>query len=322
MTEISIIIPNYNQQEYVDSCLNSIFSGGFLNELVEVVIVDDASTDHSLDKITQFISSHSDENINLIKLNKHYPTGKVREIGISNSEGKFIFFLDMDDMIIPETIVHMYHHLKNSSEEVMFCDTRDLTETGSQEQSIYSYLNCFNLPSTSLEHGTKELYPTICFGGVCWRYLLRKEFILKNNIHFYNASMGEDIYFTNQVYMHMTSFGVVPEVGVIHRIYSGSTPHCSLEDVKEFTKIFQEIFITLNYQSEVLVLEFLCIFIPKMMSMLDFSLSQFTSIFGELISKMLDDTNVKLFPFYTIFYQSVLKGDEIQFNKFKKIFIS
>ena len=89
----SIIIPNYNSSKWITKCLDSILEQTFKN--YEIIIVDDMSTDNSVDIIKKyFIKTNK---IHLIELTKKAYNGGTRNIGVENANGKYILFMDCDD---------------------------------------------------------------------------------------------------------------------------------------------------------------------------------------------------------------------------------
>ena len=86
----SIIIPTYNQANFLKKCLNSVFKQTFKN--FEVIIIDNSSTDH-----TKEILSKYKKKIVYKKINNKGVIAKSRNIGIKNSNGNWVAFLDSDD---------------------------------------------------------------------------------------------------------------------------------------------------------------------------------------------------------------------------------
>lgn len=101
--KISIIIPNYNSSKYINKCIDSILGQTYKN--FELIIVDDMSTDDSVEKIKEY----SDERIKLIELTKKGYNGGTRNIGVENASGDYILFIDCDDWI----------YSKNSLKEIV-----------------------------------------------------------------------------------------------------------------------------------------------------------------------------------------------------------
>ena len=89
---ISIIVTVYNLEKYIKKCLDSIINN-YSN--IEIIVIDDASTDKSLD----IIKSYQDPRIKVIINEKNYGIARCRNIGIDNSKGEYIWFIDGDDFI-------------------------------------------------------------------------------------------------------------------------------------------------------------------------------------------------------------------------------
>ena len=87
----SIIIPNYNSEKWIRKCLESVLTQNFSD--YELIIVDDMSTDNSV----QIIKEYSDPRIKLIELDKKAYNGGTRNIGVNNASGRYILFMDCDD---------------------------------------------------------------------------------------------------------------------------------------------------------------------------------------------------------------------------------
>ena len=89
----SIIIPNYNSEKWINKCIDSILSQLYSN--YEIIIVDDMSSDNSVNLIKQY----NDSRIKLIELDKKAYNGGTRNIGVENANGEYILFIDCDDWI-------------------------------------------------------------------------------------------------------------------------------------------------------------------------------------------------------------------------------
>lgn len=88
---VSIIIPNYNKEKYLEKCINSVLNQSYSN--YEIIIIDDGSTDNSLNIINKF----KNKKIKLIKFDKNMGIANARNVGIKSANGKMICFLDSDD---------------------------------------------------------------------------------------------------------------------------------------------------------------------------------------------------------------------------------
>ena len=98
----SLIIPVFNGSLYITDCLKSIMNQSFDN--YEVIVVDDGSTDNSVEQIEKFTSQY--ENIKLIK-QPNSGTFNARLNGVFHSKGEYLFFVDSDDMIRNDALSYL-----------------------------------------------------------------------------------------------------------------------------------------------------------------------------------------------------------------------
>ena len=93
--KISIIIPNYNSEKWIRKCLESVITQTYRD--YELIIVDDKSTDNSVDIINDFISEHMYSNIKLMIPEEKSYNGGARNAGVRQATGDYIMFMDCDD---------------------------------------------------------------------------------------------------------------------------------------------------------------------------------------------------------------------------------
>ena len=107
---ISIIVPNYNKSNYILDTLQSIENQNFKNW--ECFIIDDNSNDNSVSLIKNFIKTKS--KFNLIVNDKNYGASYCRNLGINQSKGEYIIFLDADDIILPDCFSNRIKKISNN----------------------------------------------------------------------------------------------------------------------------------------------------------------------------------------------------------------
>ena len=105
---ISVIIPIYNMEKYLDRCINSITEQSYKN--IEILLINDGSTDNSLKICKKF--QKEDERIKFFSMN-HQGVSIARNLGIEKAKGKYIMFIDSDDWIEKDTIKNLYENIKN-----------------------------------------------------------------------------------------------------------------------------------------------------------------------------------------------------------------
>lgn len=117
---ISVVIPMYNRKKTIERCLNSVLNQSYKN--LEVILVDDCSTDGTID----YISNVHDQRIRLIQLEINSGAQIARNTGIKNANGEWIVFLDSDDELTKDSISCRYNMLKkNSDVDLIYGDIVD-----------------------------------------------------------------------------------------------------------------------------------------------------------------------------------------------------
>lgn len=96
---VSVIIPIYNAQDYIEFCLRSVLDQTYPN--LEILCIDDGSTDQSVEIIKKL--TYNDLRVTLIQIENH-GQGYARNLGLQSAKGEYVFFLDADDFIEPITI--------------------------------------------------------------------------------------------------------------------------------------------------------------------------------------------------------------------------
>ena len=97
MTKISILIPVYNTEKYIRRCLDSLVNQTLKD--IEIICIDDCSTDNSHSIIEEYVNTSIDRNIQLITLTKNGGVGRARNFGMKLARGEFIGFVDSDDYV-------------------------------------------------------------------------------------------------------------------------------------------------------------------------------------------------------------------------------
>ena len=96
--KVSVIIPNYNYGRYISQSIYSVIKSDFNKNEIELLVVDDASTDNSVEVIEGIIKKE-DFPIRLIKNKSNSGLGRTRNNGIKEAKGDFLFFLDSDNSL-------------------------------------------------------------------------------------------------------------------------------------------------------------------------------------------------------------------------------
>jgi len=119
---VSVVIPLFNKQDYIEATLKSVVNQTYSE--IELIIIDDSSTDKSYQLAQEYLRSHS-ERFKDIKIRSRGNTGQAgaRNDGISSAEGEYVAFLDADDVWHPEKIDKQVRYLMlNVDKDLVFCN--------------------------------------------------------------------------------------------------------------------------------------------------------------------------------------------------------
>lgn len=189
MVDISVIIPVYNTEKYLDRCLDSVL--GQTLRSIEVLCADDCSTDGSPAVLAR--RAEQDGRLKVLRMETNGGPGKARNRALEAAEGRYICFLDSDDWLDPGHLEAMLRHAERTGRDVVInaCFVKEYDDPGKKE-----YSTRFGF----LEEG-REVYDTasveLLFPPVLWARLYRKEYLNKNGLRFPDLrGGGEDNYFT------------------------------------------------------------------------------------------------------------------------------
>jgi glycosyltransferase involved in cell wall biosynthesis len=120
---ISIIIPSFNSAETIERCIRSVLQANENN--FEIIVVDDASTDHS-PQLIEDLSAAYPERIKLLRQKVNGGPAKARNAGAAMARGEFLFFLDSDTEMLPQALVHFRHRISEADAVVGIYDAHPL----------------------------------------------------------------------------------------------------------------------------------------------------------------------------------------------------
>ena len=119
--KVSVIVPAYNTEEYIGECLNSILNQK-LKE-IEIIVVDDGSTDQTLDVLKKYETQYPNKVLVFHKENGGQAS--ARNLALKYAKGEYLGFVDSDDWIDPEMYEEMYQKAKEQDFDIVICDMVD-----------------------------------------------------------------------------------------------------------------------------------------------------------------------------------------------------
>ena len=239
---VSVIIPVYNVEPYIEECLDSV-RNQTLRDL-EILCIDDCSTDGSWALVER--AAGEDERIRLERNPKNLGLASTRNAGLSLARGEYVYFLDADDRILPEALEKLE---KAASEErldaVVFCASF-VFEDDALKERFYTNPAVFKGSYPDTLSG-KELY-------VKWmqiwdwipsqpRFFYRRAFLEEFGIRFVDGMLHEDESFAFDVLMHARRIQARPEQWFVRRFRENSimTARPTMKNVEGCITILQHI---------------------------------------------------------------------------------
>ena len=220
MADISIIVPIYNAEKYLNKCIDSLVNQ--TKKELEFILVNDGSTDLSED----IIKSYKDKRIKYFK-NKNQGIGKTRNFGIDKATGKYLMFLDSDDYLDINACEKLYNKaIKEKSDLVVFDFYR--VEDTLKEVTIN------NFKSSSLKENPNLLLDINL--GPCNK-LIKRELIDKNNTRFNEKLKYEDTPFVAEIIKNANKISKLNEYLHYYVIHSNSETTVRDERVFDIIKI-------------------------------------------------------------------------------------
>lgn len=215
---VSIIIPVFNVENYLEECLNSVLSQTFSR--LEVIAVDDGSSDNSPNILKDFSLNFPQLKVFLEKQNKGQSA--ARNIGIENAKGKYLLFVDSDDYIAKDTVSELVKVMEKRDVDVVRFNATSFSEE-SQHMAITKYKFDHFLKDNIVyrKPNFKNVYLSYSPSPVL--YLVKKSLLNLNNIRFVESIIHEDEWFTTMIFLHANNCAYINQSFYHRRYRAGST---------------------------------------------------------------------------------------------------
>ena len=182
---ISIIVPIYNAEKYIEKCLDSLINQ--TKKELEIILINDGSKD----KTEEIIKKYKDDRIRYFK-NKNQGIGKTRNFGIEKATGEYLMFIDSDDFLAKEACEFLYEKAKKENSDLVICDFYKIYEDNRLEEIMlptFKPTTLKKMPNLLLDI---NLAP--------WNKLYKTSLIKENKIKFIENLKYEDAPFVAEVF--------------------------------------------------------------------------------------------------------------------------
>ncbi|HDK7167355.1 glycosyltransferase family 2 protein [Clostridium sp.] len=206
MPLLSIVIPVYNVQNYLEQCLNSILDQDFKD--YEVILVDNASTDKSGGICDNYALEY--ENIKVVHLYKNCLPAGARNIGLKNAMGKYVHFCDSDDYYTKNSFSYISNTINETFPDVIVGKFICKPEKGAFHFNDVNYnIRIFKEMNTDAIVGhLLNFSDSIC---TVWRFIANRKFLIKNKITFLEGYNCEDEEWVPKLICTANTFSLIEE---------------------------------------------------------------------------------------------------------------
>jgi len=223
MPKVSVIVPFYNVENYIEKCLETLVNQTLKD--IEIILVNDGSKDRSIDIVNKFLKQYPEKIVYLEKENGGL--SDARNFGIPHAKGEYIAFLDSDDYVEKDMYENMYELAKKEDSDMVECDF------------YWEYPDKLKKDEGTIYHGKKEMVEKVRV--VAWNKLIKKEILEKSDVKFPKGLRYEDVEFTYKLvpYIEKVSFLKKPCVYYIQR--EGSISNKQNERNKEIFDVLDNV---------------------------------------------------------------------------------
>lgn len=216
--KVTIIIPVYNVEDYLEKCLVSVANQTYNGEL-ECLIIDDCGCDRSIPIAIEFISRYEGSvDFLIIHRNQNGGLSAARNTGIAHATGEYVYFLDSDDYIEPRTIEWMVETLSEYPDS-------EIVQAGVVGAKPGSFLSIAgkNLPQyTSDKLFLKKAYIQNRYPVTAWNKLVNLAWLKENNLYFAEGILHEDEEWNWRISKHINRVSICGHETYNYLVRSGS----------------------------------------------------------------------------------------------------
>lgn len=235
---VSVILPVYNTEQYLKESLDCLVNQTLEN--IEIICINDASTDGSLEILNEYASMDSRFKIldNEISLGPSI----CRNKGLKIASGEYIAFYDSDDKIDLDAYEKLYEFAKKNNNDFVVFNAIRFNDNGKHSPSVLhsKSITGETCTNTSILEHNELVYDT-----TSWNKFLKSEFYKKHNFQFAEGRVYQDILFSMQLFCSSDSVGICPDVTYYWRI-RGKTSKSITQTVFNTKNLNDRIFIISN----------------------------------------------------------------------------
>ena len=223
MPKVSVIVPIYNVEKYLEKCINSLLSQTL--EDIQIILVNDGSKDNSGNIAREYEKNNKDRVIYVEKENGGL--SDARNYGLKYATGDFVAFLDSDDYIEKNAYEEMYNKAIEENADYVECDF------------IWEFPNKIRVDKQYPYKNKKEMLSFVRV--VAWNKLIKRQLITDNNLEFPKGLRYEDVEFTYKLIPFVNKFAYVDKPFIHYVQREGSIANVQNERTAEIFTVLDNV---------------------------------------------------------------------------------
>lgn len=244
--QITIGMPVYGVEKYIRKSILSVLDQSIECDM-EVLVIDDCGTDHSMDIIRECQATHPNGDlIRIIKQPQNMGCWAARNRILDEAKGKYLFLIDADDYLSPNALEKLYHAAEEHQAEAVYGSVVSVDEAGMPV--IYS-IGDMKLPFKVLigkdelaSYANKCVRPTLY--NFIWNVLIRTDFLREKQLRFKETRFADDIIFETDMQPLITRAVLLPDDTYYYVLRAGSLSnyqkreHIDLDEIKQYIWVY------------------------------------------------------------------------------------
>ncbi len=198
--KVSVVVPIYNVEKYLNRCLQSIVNQSYKN--IEIILVNDGSTDNSL--LIAEKKAKEDSRIKIIS-QQNQGLSAARNTGINNASGSYICFVDSDDFVHPDYVKLLLECILKNDADISVCDFLYIDENGNTWKRKQKENKIYNNEEALKDIFCKEQNTEV----MTWNKLYKIQLFKDNKIYFPVGRYHEDNFTTYRLYYYANKIAMI-----------------------------------------------------------------------------------------------------------------
>lgn len=240
--KVSIILPVYNVDKYLSECLESAINQTL--DSIEIIAVNDGSTDSSLEILEQYRDKHGIKIIN----QENKGLSEARNTGLREAKGEYVYFLDSDDYIDLDSMRYCYEKCKKNELDIINFDAISFKDNKNSQIDLDEDYNRANIIESEKVYTGEDYYNYLmknnAYRQPVWLNMYKRTFLIENNLLFYPGLIHEDELFTKITYLKCSKIMYIANQFFFRRVRENSimTTNISINKVESLIIIIENIY--------------------------------------------------------------------------------